>query len=68
MGLHETQSIEKFTYGVSDRGASMRIPISTVQNNWKGYIEDRRPASNGDPYKITKRILNTLNIKLEVVE
>tara|TARA_R110002096_G_scaffold381365_2_gene575225 strand:- start:222 stop:767 length:546 start_codon:yes stop_codon:yes gene_type:complete len=67
-GLHETQSIEKFTYGVSDRGASMRIPISTVQNNWKGYIEDRRPASNGDPYKITKRILNTLNIKLEVVE
>ena len=67
-GLHETQSIEKFSYGVSDRGASIRIPVSTVQNNWKGYIEDRRPASNGDPYKITKRILNTLKVNLEVVE
>ena len=67
-GLHETQSIEKFSYGVSDRGASIRIPVSTVQNNWKGYIEDRRPASNGDPYKITKRLLETLKTKLELVE
>ena len=67
-GLHETQSIDKFSYGVSDRGASIRIPVSTVQNKWKGYIEDRRPASNGDPYKITKRILNTLKVNLEVVE
>jgi len=67
-GLHETQSIDKFTYGVSDRGASIRIPVSTVQNKWKGYVEDRRPASNGDPYKITKRILNTLKVNLEVVE
>jgi len=65
-GLHETQSIEKFSYGVSDRGASMRIPVSTAQNNWKGYIEDRRPASNGDPYKITKRILQTLKTKVKV--
>ena len=59
-GNHETQSIEKFSYGVSDRGASIRIPVSTVENNWKGYLEDRRPASNACPYKITKRILQTL--------
>jgi len=67
-GLHETQSIEKFSYGVSDRGASIRIPIHTVENNWKGYLEDRRPASNACPYKITRRILETLKYQLESVE
>ena len=50
-GLHETQSIHKFSYGVSDRGASIRIPVSTAQG-WKGYLEDRRPASNADPYRV----------------
>jgi len=59
-GLHETQSIEKFSYDVSDRGASIRIPVGTVQNGWKGYLEDRRPASNADPYKVTAQILETL--------
>ncbi len=59
-GLHETQSIEKFSYAVSDRGASIRIPIGTVQDGWKGYLEDRRPASNADPYKVTAQILGTL--------
>lgn len=59
-GLHETQSIHKFSYGVSDRGSSIRIPVGTVQNGWKGYLEDRRPASNADPYKVTSRILATL--------
>lgn len=59
-GLHETQHIDTFSYGVSDRGASLRIPISAIEDGWKGYIEDRRPASNGDPYRITKRIINTL--------
>jgi glutamine synthetase len=59
-GLHETQSIDKFNYGVSDRGASIRIPIGTVQGGWKGYLEDRRPASNADPYRVVARILNTV--------
>ena len=59
-GAHETQSIDKFSYGVSDRGASIRIPIGTVENGWKGWLEDRRPASNGDPYKIAARIIKTV--------
>jgi glutamine synthetase len=59
-GLHETQSIHKFSYGVSDRGSSIRIPIGTVQGGWKGYLEDRRPASNADPYKVVREILATL--------
>lgn len=59
-GLHETQSIEKFSYGVSDRGASIRIPIATAQDGWKGYLEDRRPASNADPYRVAARIVNTV--------
>jgi glutamine synthetase len=59
-GDHETQSIHEFSYGVSDRGASIRIPIMTVEKGWKGWLEDRRPASNGDPYKIAGRIIKTV--------
>jgi len=59
-GKHETQSINEFSFGVSDRGASIRIPIMTVEKGWKGWLEDRRPASNGDPYKIAARIIKTV--------
>jgi hypothetical protein len=44
-GLHETQSIDKFNYGVANRGASIRVPHSFVNNGYKGYLEDRRPNS-----------------------
>jgi glutamine synthetase len=60
-GKYETQSIDKFSYGVSDRGSSIRIPQVTVNNGWKGYVEDRRPASNGDPYRIMKVISESIN-------
>ena len=60
-GLHETQAIDKFSYAVSDRGASIRIPVGTVQDGWKGYLEDRRPASNADPYRVAQRICQTVN-------
>ena len=56
-GKHETQSIDQFSYGVSDRGASIRIPVSTVEDGWKGRLEDRRPASNADPYKVAAVIV-----------
>ena len=59
-GKHETASIHDFSYGISDRGASIRIPILTVQKGWKGYLEDRRPASNADPYKVAARIIKTV--------
>jgi glutamine synthetase len=59
-GLHETQSIDKFNYGVANRGASVRVPHSFVNNDYKGYLEDRRPNSQGDPYKIAGRILQTI--------
>jgi len=59
-GLHETASINDFSYGISDRGASIRIPIIVVENGWKGWLEDRRPASNADPYKIAGRIVKTV--------
>ena len=59
-GKHETQSIHEFSYGVSDRGASIRIPIMTVENGYKGWLEDRRPSSNGDPYKIAAIIIKTV--------
>jgi len=48
-GLHETQSIDKFNYGIANRGASVRVPHSFVNNGYKGYLEDRRPNSQGDP-------------------
>ncbi len=59
-GKHETASMTEFSYGVADRGASIRIPIFTVQDDWKGYLEDRRPASNADPYRVTSRIVETV--------
>ncbi len=48
-GLHETQAIDKFSYGLSDRGASVRLPVNFIKNGYKGYLEDRRPNSEGDP-------------------
>ena len=60
-GKHETQSIKKFSYGISDRGASIRIPIFTVDNDYNGYLEDRRPAANADPYRIMRHIVETLS-------
>jgi len=68
-GQHETQSISHFSFGVSDRGASIRIPIATVESGWKGWLEDRRPASNADPYKVAGRIIKTVksaNLKTEI--
>ncbi|KAF0720444.1 Aste57867_321 [Aphanomyces stellatus] len=58
-GRHETASIDQFSYGVANRGASIRIPRSTEADN-KGYFEDRRPASNMDPYVVTSRIMKTI--------
>jgi glutamine synthetase len=57
-GLHETQHINKFSWGVGDRGASIRVPNDTKNNQWSGYLEDRRPASNCDPYSVARRIIN----------
>ena len=64
-GEHETQSIDQFSFGVSDRGASIRIPIMTVEKGWKGWLEDSRPASNSAPYKVAARIIKTVNNCLE---
>ena len=58
-GAHETQAIDQFSFGVSDRGASIRIPVGTVDDGWKGRLEDRRPASNADPYKVASAIIKT---------
>ena len=46
---------------VFDRGASIRMPVNFVKNGYKGYLEDRRPNSEGDPYQIVSRILKTIN-------
>jgi glutamine synthetase len=60
-GLHETQAIDKFSYGLSDRGASIRLPVNFVRDGYRGYLEDRRPNSAADPYQIVSRILKTIN-------
>ncbi len=60
-GKHETQSIDKFSWGVSDRGASIRVP-KVVGETWKGYLEDRRPASNANPYRILIEISKSLEL------
>jgi len=58
-GRHETCRIDEFRYEVSDRGASVRIPWQT-QKDGKGYIEDRRPAANADPYVVNRLLVETI--------
>jgi len=57
-GECETCDINTFKFGVADRGASIRIPRE-AEKNGKGYMEDRRPAANADPYRVTNRIMLT---------
>jgi glutamine synthetase len=52
-GAHETASFRDYSWGVSDRGASIRIPMATDLEG-KGYLEDRRPCANIDPYTIAR--------------
>ena len=58
-GEHETCSINEFRYGVSDRGASIRIPWQ-VEVDGCGYLEDRRPSSNCDPYIVAEKLVSTI--------
>ena len=60
-GHHETASFREFSYGVSNRGASVRIPWQ-VEIDGKGYIEDRRPNANCDPYKVTMLIMESVSL------
>ncbi len=62
-GAHETQRFDQFSYGVSDRGASIRIPWQVAQDQ-KGYIEDRRPNANADPYVVSTLLTNTIGAAL----
>jgi glutamine synthetase len=66
-GNFETQSIDKFSWGVSDRGASIRVPQDTAKE-WRGYVEDRRPGSNADPYKIIQEIVTSLSLAEQIYE
>ena len=58
-GHHETCNISEFRSGVADRGASVRIPLA-VANKGYGYIEDRRPGANADPYSIARVLVETV--------
>jgi len=58
-GLHETSSMEKFTYDIAHRGASVRIPSTTAKNKC-GYFEDRRPAGNSDPYLVGGMLVDSV--------
>ena len=66
-GKYETQSIDKFSWGVSDRGASIRVP-KNVGETWKGYLEDRRPSSNANPYCILNVICESLELAEDLDE
>jgi len=57
-GHHETSNIHDFSAGVANRGASVRIPRNVGEDGF-GYMEDRRPSSNCDPYRVTEQIVRT---------
>ncbi len=62
-GLHETQSIDKFSYGVSDRGASIRIPVGTIQDGWKGRLGQQSGAS-GVCTEVTVQAIQKSSIRI----
>jgi glutamine synthetase len=57
-GAHETSRYDEFSYGVANRGASVRIPREAEHNGY-GYFEDRRPSAGMDPYLVTAKIAET---------
>ncbi|MBW1596467.1 glutamine synthetase [Streptomyces sp. JJ38] len=66
-GAHETAPWNEYSYGVSNRGASVRIPWQ-VEVDKKGYIEDRRPNANVDPYVVTRLLVDTVCTELESLD
>lgn len=58
-GHHETSNKEVFSYGPGNRAASCRIPTATAADNGRGYVEDRRPASDIDPYVVGAAVIDT---------
>ena len=58
-GLHETSNLQDFSHGVSNRGSSIRIPKQVADRGY-GYIEDRRPGANADPYVVAELIIKSV--------
>lgn len=58
-GLHETSAITAFSHGVANRGSSIRIPRQCAIDG-KGYLEDRRPSANCDPYSVCEALVRTI--------
>ena len=58
-GHHETCRFDEFKYGVSDRTASIRIPAQVAREE-RGYLEDRRPNANADPYAVARVLLESV--------
>ena len=66
-GHHETSNKEVFSYGIGNRACSVRIPTSTAAEK-KGYIKDRRPASNMDPYVVGAAIIDTTLLESSLIQ
>jgi len=64
-GIHETSRFDTFTWGFSDRGASVRVPANVVKDG-RGYLEDRRPAANADPYLVSALIFESIIFEEEI--
>ncbi|KAI3982902.1 hypothetical protein MKX01_010385 [Papaver californicum] len=58
-GHHETADMNTFSWGVANRGCSVRVGRDTEKDGKAGYFEDRRPASNMDPYVVTSMVAET---------
>ena len=57
IGAYETANYDHFSHAIASRGTSVRIPNAVVRDEWKGYLEDRRPSSNCDPYRVASKLL-----------
>ena len=59
-GLHETSRSTSSTTASPTAAPPSASRTASCNNGYKGYLEDRRPNSQGDPYKIASQILKTI--------
>ncbi|XP_041977152.1 probable glutamine synthetase [Aricia agestis] len=58
-GKFETSSFDSCKWGVADRSASIRLQRSVAKEK-KGFLEDRRPAGDCDPYRVCAALAETV--------
>ena len=59
IGDHFIPSYNEFSSGMADKYVSVRIPVRCAEQG-RGYLEERRPISDCDPYEATLAFMKAI--------